>query len=160
MAALTTGNGVNATLRAALVAKTAGPEGFPDAQTWGTKLRVCFDTYAMASTDTAAAGMVCTIGRVPKGAIVLGFSVANEANAAATTADLQLVDLDGNITTATASEAWTSWNGANQQWIPVLEAVTAAGALDEEHTVTVTTAANTWAASISISVATFYIMED
>jgi len=161
MAALTTANGVQSTLRAALVAGTAGVEGFMDGANFvGTKLRVCLDTYAMASTDTAAAGMVCTIGRVPKGGTVLGFMVYNEANAAATTADLQLVDSDGNITTATASEAWTSWNAANQQWIPALEAVVAAGGLDEEHTVTVTTAAATWAASISIAVATVYVLED
>lgn len=160
MAALTTANGVESTKRAAVVAKTAGPEGFPNADAFASKLRTCFDTYAMAAADTAAAGFVLTIGAVPKGARVLGFIVANEANSAATTADLQLVDLDGNITAATAAEAWTSWNAANQQFIPVLEALTAAGPLDEEHTVTVTTAAQTWAASISVSVTTLYVTED
>lgn len=161
MAALTTANGVNETKRAAIAARTAGVGSFIDgANQWGTKLRVIFDTYAMDAADTAAAGFVLTVGQVPKGAIVLGFSVANEANSAATTADLQLVDAAGNITAATAAEAWTSWNAANQQYIPVLEAVTAAGGLDEAHTITVTTAAQTWAASISISVATYYLSED
>ncbi len=161
MAAITTANGVQSTKRAALNANTGSLSDLIDgANFWGTKLRVCFDTYAMDSADTAAAAFVLTIGRVPKGGIVLGFVVANEANSAAVTADLQLVDSSGNITQATASEVWTSWNSANQQVIAALEAVTAAGGLDEEHTVTVTTAAATWAASISISVATLYILED
>ena len=160
MAAITTANGVNMTNRAALNAGTGTLSNLMDgANQVGTKLRVCFDTYAL-SGNTMAAGGVLTMGRVPKGAIVLGFYCANEANSAATTADLQLVDAAGNITQATASEAWTSWNGANQQFIPCLEAIAAAGPLDEEHTVTVTTAAQTYADGVSIAVATFYIEED
>lgn len=160
MATLTTANGVESTKRAAIIARTSGVGSFIDgANLWGTKLRIVYDTYAMSASDTAAAAFVLTMGAVPKGARVLGFYVANEANSASVTADLQLVDADGNITQATASEAWTDWNAANQQFIPALEAVSNA-ALDAEHTVTVTTAAATWAASISIVVATLYIVED
>ncbi len=159
MAAITTANGVNVTKRAAILANTGGISDFiKGAEEWGTKLRITYDTYALDG-DTMAAGGVITMGVVPLGARVLGFYCANEANAAATTADLQLVDAAGNITTATASEAWTSWNGANQQFIPALEAVSNA-ALDAEHTVTVTTAAQTFADGKSIVVATLYIAED
>lgn len=160
MAAITTDSGVNYTKEAATFAGTSNlSQMLAAADVWNTKLRITYDTYAMLAADTAVAGFVLTIGTVPKGARVLGFYVANEANSAATTADLQLVDPAGNITQATASEAWTSWNAANQQFIPVLEAVSNA-ALDDRHTVTVTTAAQTWAASISVVVATLYIVED
>lgn len=160
MAALTTANGANATKRAAIIAGTAGVASFIDgANEWGTKLRVCYDTYAMAAGDTAAAGMVITVGAVPKGARVLGWIASNEAHTAAVTADFQLVDAAGNITTASAAEVWTSWNAANQQFIPALEAVSNA-ALDAEHTVTVTTAAAGLVAAKSIAVATLYIVED
>lgn len=159
MGAITTANGVQSTKRAALNANTGSLTDLIDgANLWGTKLRVCYDNYEMDG-DTAGTGMVFTMGRVPKGARVLGFYVGNTANSAATTADLQLVDPAGNITQATASEAWTSWNGANQQFIPTLRAV-AAVAQDDEHTVTVTTAAQTVADGTDITVATLYILED
>jgi len=160
MAALTTANGVNATKRAAIIAGTSGVGSFIDgANQWGTKLRACYDTYVMSSDDTAAAGVVLTMGVVPKGARVLGWYCANEAFGAAVTADFQLVDAAGNITTASAAEAWTSWNAAAQFFVPALEAVSNA-ALDAEHTVTVTTADQALVAAKSIVVATLYIVED
>lgn len=160
MAALTTANGVEATKRAAILAGTSGVGDFIDgAGLWGTKLRGCYDTYAMPAGDTAALGVVITMGVVPKGARVLGWVVSNEAHTAAVTADFQLVDAAGNITTASASEAWTSWNGVNQLWIPALEAVSNAG-LDAEHTVTITTAAQALVAAKSICVTTLYLAED
>ncbi len=159
MAAITTANGVNMTNRAALNANTGSLSNLMDgANQVGTKLRVCYDNYEMDG-DTMAATGVITMGRVPIGARVLGFYVGNTANSAATTADLQLVDPAGNITQATASEAWTSWNGANQQFIPALRAV-ATVAQDDEHTVTVTTAAQTVADGTDITVGTLYILED
>ena len=159
MAAITTANGVSATKRAAIIAGTSGVADFIDgANEWGTKLRVCYDTYVM-SGNTAAAGWVLTIGVVPKGARVLGFYVGNSANSAATTADLQLVDADGNITQATTAEAWTSWNAAAHLFIPAIESV-ADGVQDAEHTVTVTTAAQTVADGTSVTVATLYLAED
>jgi len=159
MAAITTANGVNATKRAALNANTTTLSDFMDgANQWGTKLRVCYDNYEFDGDTMAAAGVI-TMGAVPKGARVLGFYVGNTANSAATTADLQLVDPDGNITQATTAEAWTSWNAAAHLFIPATRAV-AAVAQDDEHTVTVTTAAQTVADGTDITVATFYILED
>jgi hypothetical protein len=159
MAAITTANGVNATKRAALNANTGSLSDFMDgANQWGTKLRVVYDNYEFDGDTMAAAGVI-TMGAVPKGARVLGFYVGNTANSAATTADLQLVDPAGNITQATASEAWTSWNAAEELFIPALRAV-AAVAQDDEHTVTVTTAAQTVADGTDITVATLFILED
>lgn len=159
MAAITTANGVQSTKRAALNANTGSLTDLIDgANLWGTKLRVCYDNYEMDG-DTAAAAMVFTMGRVPKGARVLGFYVGNTANSAATTATMSLVDPAGNITAASASAAWTSWNGVNQLFIPALRAV-AAVAQDDEHTVTVTTADQTVADGTDITVATLYILED
>ena len=160
MGAILTGNGANATHRAAIIAGTQGISSFIDgANEWGTKLRVCYDTYAMGALDTAVAAFVLTIGAVPKGARVLGWYCANEANGANVEADFQLVDVAGDITAASAAGVWTDWTNANQQFVPALEAVSNA-ALDAEHTVTVTTGTNTWAASISVVVATFYLVED
>ena len=159
MAAITTANGANTTKRAAIIAGTSGVGDFIDgANQWGTKLRIQYDIYEFDGDTMAAAGVI-TMGAIPKGARVLGFYVANTANSAATTADLQLVDPDGNITTATASEAWTSWNAAEELFIPALQAVSCA-ALDDVHTVTVTTAAQTVADGTDIVVATLYIVED
>ncbi len=159
MADISTASGVNYTKYAAIIAGTAGIASFIDGTNeWGTKLRVLYDTYEWDG-DTSSTGAVITMGALPKGAKTIGFYVANTANSAATTADLQLVDSDGNITTATASEAWTSWNGAAQLFIPALVAVSKT-VLDEVHTVTVTTAAQTVADGTIIVVATLYLIED
>lgn len=159
MATITTANGVNSTKRAALNANTGTIADFIDgANLWGTKLRVCHDNYEMDG-DTAAAGMVFTMGRVPKGARVLGFYVGNSAGTNAVTADLQLVDPAGNITAATTAEAWSSWASAAHFFIPATRAV-AAVAQDDEHTVTVTTAVAGVTDGTDITVATFYILED
>lgn len=161
MAAITTANGVNYTKVAATIAGTSagGIGNFVDgANEWGTKLRVMFDKYTFDG-DTMAATGVLTLGKLPLGAKVLGFYVSNSANSAATTADLQLVDPAGNITTATASEAWTDMTAANQQFIPALLAVSTT-VLDDTHTVTVTTAAQTLADGTILGIATLYILED
>lgn len=159
MAAITTANGVNATKRAALNAGTTTLSDFMDgANQWGTKLRVCYDNYEFDGDTMAAAGVI-TMGAVPKGARVLGFYVGNTANSAATTATLSLVDPAGNITAATTTAAWTSWNAAAHLFIPATRAV-AAVAQDDEHTVTVTTADQTVADGTDITVATLYILED
>ncbi len=160
MATITTANGVGSTKRAALNANTGSLSDFIDgANLWATKLRACYDIYEMASDDTAASGFVLTIGVVPKGARVLGWYCANEANSATVEADFQLVDAAGNITTASTAGVWTDWTGAKQFFVPALEAVSKA-ALDAEHTVTITTGTNTWANSISAVVITFYLIED
>ena len=159
MAAITTANGVQSTKRAALNANTGSMSDLIDgANLWGTKLRVVYDTYEFDGDTMAAAGVI-TIGAVPKGARVFGWYCSASAASVAVTADFQLVDAAGNITTASASEAWTSWNGVTQFLIPALEAV-AKAALDAEHTVTITTAAQTIPDGLTLVVATLFIVED
>lgn len=160
MAAITTANGVQSTKRAALNANTGSLTDLIDgANLWGTKFRVVYDNYEFDG-DTMAQGGIITMGAIPKGARVLGFYVGNTANSSAVTATLSLVDSAGNITAASEAAAWSSWNAAEHLFIPALRAV-AAVALDEEHTVTVTTiAAQTIADGTDITVATLYILED
>ena len=157
MSDLSTANGVNSTKRAAIIAGTSGVADFIDGTNeWGTKLRVTYDIYEWDG-DTSSLGAVITMGAVPKGGKVVGFYVANSANSAAVTATLQLVDSDDNITTA--SGTWSSWNSAGQHFLPALVAVSQT-VLDEEHTVTVTTAAATAADGTIIVVATLFLIED
>ena len=160
MSDLSTASGVSYTKYAAIIAGTQGLSSFLDgANEWGTKLRVCYDTYTMSALNTASLGFVLTVGVVPKGARVLGWYCANAANAANVEADFQLVDAAGDITTASAAGVWTNWTNANQQFVPALSTVSSAG-LDAVHTVTVTTGTNTWAASVTVVVVTFYLVED
>jgi hypothetical protein len=158
MAALTTANGVNATKFAALAAGTTTIQDFVDGVAdQGTGVRVSFDSYTVP-TDTIAVAGVITMGKVPKGSRILGFHVTNTAMAAAATADLQIVDSDGNITAMTAAEAWTDMTTAQGLFIPALNA--GQTALDEDHTVTVTTAAQVLDATKVITVSTLYIGQD
>ncbi|KKK95718.1 hypothetical protein LCGC14_2670010 [marine sediment metagenome] len=159
MAALTTANGVNMTKRAALNANTGSLTDLMDgANQVGTKLRMCYDTYEFDG-DTMDATGVITIGAVPKGARVFGWYCSAAAASVAVTADFQLVDAAGNITTASAAEVWTTWNGVTQFFVPALEAVSN-DALDAEHTVTITTLAATIPDGLSLVVVTFYLVED
>lgn len=160
MAALTTANGLNSAKRAAILAGTSGVGSFIDGTNeWNTKLRNCYDSYVVGTGDTAAAGFVITAGRVPEGGRVIGFQVTNTATAAAVTATLSLVDSDGNITAASASGAWTAMTTAQGLFIPALQGVQLTR-LDEEHTVTVTTAAQAMAAAEQLTVNTLYLIED
>lgn len=159
MAAITTANGVNATKRAALNANTGTMSDFMDgANQWGTKVRAVYDSYEFDGDTMAAAGVI-TIGAVPKGAKVFGWYAAASAASVAVTADFQLVDAAGNITQASGSEAWTTWNGITNLFIPALEVVTKT-ILDAEHTVTLTTAAQTIPDGLSLVVITLYLVED
>ena len=159
MAALTTASGENYTKVAAIEAGTLGVGDFVDGTNlWGTKARIVFDKYTVTA-DTVAVGGVITLGKVPEGARVLGFMVTNPAAAAAATADLQLVDAAGNVTAVTAAEAWTDLTVAQGLYIPALSAG-AATALDEAHTVTVTTAAQILDADVVLTVSTVCIYED
>jgi len=158
MAALTTANGVNATKFAALAAGTTTISDFVDGVAdQGTGVRVSYDSYTVP-TDTVAVAGVITMGKVPKGSRVIGFQVSNDAMAAAATADLQLVDAAGNITAITAAEAWTDMTTAQGLFIPAL--IAGMTPLDEDHTVTVTTAAQVLDATKNITVSTLYIGQD
>jgi hypothetical protein len=151
MAASTTLKGTEYTKTAAILAHTASAESFPDASK--RKLRGMYDEFVDADTAWDLASEI-GMGYVPKGARVLGFIVSNDAVGAAVTADLEI----GGVA-ATAAEAWTSMNGANQLFIPAL-ATFQDTPLTTDSVVTVVTAAATLAATKKITVTTVYLDED
>ncbi len=150
MAASTTLKGANYTNVAAVVAGTASAGSYPNASQ--RKLRGMYDYFE--SSVAYDAGSEIGMGLIPKGARVLGFIVSNEAISAAVTADFEV----GGVA-ASASEAWTSMNGAQQLFIPAL-AVFQQTPLTANSVVTVVTAAATLAADKRISVTTVYLDED
>ena len=135
---------------AKIVASFASAGTFPNASK--RKLRGMYDYFE----STVAYDLASEIGMglLPKGARVIGFIVSNEAIGAAVTADFEI----GGVA-ASASEAWTSMNGANQQFIPAL-ATFQQVPLTADSVVTVVTAAATVAADKRISVTTLYLDED
>lgn len=111
----TTLKGVNYTSVAGVVAGTLSAGSFINASTqFGSKLRVMYDQY-VADADYGA-GSVVSMGLLPKGAIVLGFYFASEAQGVATTADIEI----GGVA-ATGAEALTDMTSATAQIVPVLE---------------------------------------
>ena len=153
MAASTTLKGANYTKVAGVVAGTLSAESFINAmKEFGSRLRSQYDYFE----STVAYDLASEIGMglIPKGARVLGWIVSNEAVGAAVTADFEV----GGVA-ASASEAWTSMNAANQQFIPAL-AVFQQTPLTADSVVTVVTAAATLAADKRISVTTLYQQDD
>lgn len=150
-AASTTLKGANYTKVAAIVAGTEGGGGtFPNASR--RKMRGMYDYFE--STVAYELASEIGMGLIPKGARIIGFLVSNEAVGAAVTADFEV----GGVA-ASASEAWTSMNGAQQLFIPAL-ATFQQVPLTVDSVVTVVTAAATLAADKRISVTTLYLDED
>ena len=154
MAASTTLKGANYTKVAGVVAGTKSAESFVNAMVvFGSRLRTMYDTFVDADTAWDAASEIA-MGLLPKGAIVLGWIVTNDANSAATTADFEV----GGVA-ASAAEAWTSMNGANQLFIPAL-ATFQDTPLTADSIVTVVKAAQTLATSTKLIVTTLYLNDD
>lgn len=77
MADLSVAVGVNATIRAAIVAGTSGVGAFLDgANEHGTKLRAMYDTYVVPTADTLHTDCVLTMSTLPVGARCLGWIYA------------------------------------------------------------------------------------
>ena len=150
MAASTTLKGTRYTNTAGVVAGTLSAGSFNDASK--RKIRGMYDYFE--STVAYDLASEIAMGLIPKGARVLGFIVSNEAIGAAVTADFTI----GGVA-ASASEAWTSMNGANQQFIPAL-ATFQQVPLTADSVVKVVTAAATLAANKRISVTTLFLNED
>lgn len=141
--------GLEYTKTAAILARTASAESFPNASK--RKLHALYDEFVDADTAWDLASEI-GFGILPKGARVLGFIVSNVAVGAAVTATIKVGD-------TTASDTWTSMNSANQQYLPVLAAVGGAE-LTADSVVTVVTGGATLASTKKISVATLYLIED
>ena len=154
MAASTTLKGANYTKVAGVVAGTLSAGSFIDASIYfGSRLKTQYDYFVDADTAWDLASEI-GMGLLPKGATVLGWIVSNDAVGAAVTADFEI----GGVA-ASASEAWTSMNGANQLFIPAL-ATFQDTPLTADSILTVVTAAATLAATKKLIVTTLYLNED
>lgn len=153
MAVVTTNKGVNYTSVAGVVAGTLSAGSFINASTmFGTKLRVQYDTYAFLADADATS--ILSMGLLPKGARVLGFYWASEAQGVATTADIEI----GGVA-ATAAEALTDMTSATQQFVPATEAMSNTP-LTVDSVITVINAAQAFKLGKSVVLATLYLDED
>lgn len=156
MTAHTAVNGVNATKRAAIVAKTAGASDFIDgANEWGTKLRCIYDEYTVATGDTVAASATLTFGTLPTGAKPL-FAVFAQSGAG----DVATGGIKIGGVAATAVAVLTDMTSATHQIVP----------LNNTFTTTVTSAAVAVTillsadadldAATNVNLAIFFVLED
>lgn len=147
MAAITTGNGVEQTkFAAAGIANMVG-------KLWNNDVKFAYDKYTLPSTDTAAAGMVISMGRIPKSAIVLGFFWTATAQGAAVTADVEI----GGVA-ATTSEVFTDMTSATTQIVGAT-GVFPFTPLTADSQVTVITAAQALNPGGTVTLCTIYVMD-
>jgi len=147
MAALTTANGVEQTKYA------AGGIANMVAKLWNNDIKFAYDKYTLPATDTAAAGFVISMGRLPKHAIVLGFLWSATAMGAAMTADVEI----GGVA-ATAAEAFTDMTSATQQFV-LSTGIFPYTPLTADSAITVTTAAQAFAPEATVTLTTLYVMD-
>lgn len=147
MAAITTANGTEQTKYA------AGGISNMVAKLWNNDIKFAYDDYTLPSTDTAAAGFVISMGRLPKNAIVIGFQWTSTAQGAAVTADVAI----GGVA-ATTAEAFTDMTAATTQFVGAT-GIFPYTPLTAESQVTVTTAAQAIAASSTVTLTTMYVMD-
>lgn len=147
MAAITTGNGVEQTKFA------AGGIANMVTNLWHKELMFVYDEYAVPADDTAAAGMVISMGRLPINAIVLGFFWTATAQGAAVTADVEI----GGVA-ATTSEAFTDMTSATTQYVGAT-GVFPYTPLTADSQITVITAAQPLGVSDKVTLMTMYVMD-
>ena len=147
MAALTTVYGVNATKYKNIAAGTTGMADYISEE-WQDNVKMVYDSYAVASTDTMAAGGIFTFGRLKKGSRVLFAVVTYSAQSVATTGTLK-------VGTTTIGEV-TSMTAAGSQVIGMLTAGIGTP-ITADANITLTTADQTVPASATISCVVFYI---
>ena len=147
MAAITTGNGTEQTKYA------AGGIDNMVGKLWNNDVKFAYDEYTLPSTDTAAAGFVISMGRIPKHAIVIGFQWTSTAHGAAITADVAI----GGVA-ATTAEAFTTMNAATTQFVGAT-GIFPYTPLTAESQVTVTTKTAAFAPSATVSLTTLYVMD-
>ena len=135
---------------AGVVAGTLSAGSFNNASK--TKLRAKVDTITFAADADAAS--VTSMGLLPKGARVIGFYFASEAQGVAVTADIEV----GGVA-ATTAEVLTDMTSATQQLVPCVEAVSK-DELTVDSVVTIINAAQAFKATKRIILATLYLIED
>jgi len=152
MAASTTLKGVEYTKTAAIVAGTASAESFPDASK--RKLRGMYDMF-VHETVAYDAGSVISMGLLPKGCRVLGWTVAWEAQGAAVTADFTI----GGVAASTAEAVTDMTSDGAIGFIPALVAFQQTP-LTANSIVALVTAAQATGIGDQINITTWYIDED
>lgn len=152
MAASTTLKSVEYAKVAAILASTTGGVGtFPDA----SKRKLRGERALFVDESTAwDSGSEITFMLLPKGAIVLGFIVAAEAQGGAVTMDFEI----GGVTASTA-EAVTSMNSDMSIIIPVLQVFQRTPLTEDSLLVGITAAAATGIGD-EIEVTCLYLLED
>lgn len=147
MAAVTTVNGVEQTKFA------AGGIANMVTNLWQNEPKFVYDKFTMDAADTGAAGLVLSMGRLPKHAIVLGFYWTSTAQGAAMTADVAI----GGVA-ATTAEAFTDATAATTQFVGAT-GVFPFTPLTADSQITVTTAAEDFVASATVTLMTLYVMD-
>ena len=156
MTDLSTAYGVNYTKYYNVVTgKTAGPADLIDgANQWGTKLRVMYDTYTVATGYTLHTDCTLSMGVIPKGAIILGWYFAQSGGGEACVATAEL-----GTTAVSATSAFTDMTSATQQFVPALSSCSD-GATTSAQVMNLGLATADIDAATVIVLATFYIIED
>jgi hypothetical protein len=156
MTDLSTAYGVNYTKYYNIV--TAGTGGLADfidgANQWGTKLRVMYDTYTVATGYTLHTDCTLSMGIIPKGAIILGWYFAQSGGGEACVGTMEL-----GTTAVSAASALTDMTNATQQFIPALSTCSD-GATTSAQVMNIGLATADIDAATVIVLATFYILED
>lgn len=149
-------NGVNATKRAAIVAGTQGVGDFIDgANEWGTKTRVMYDEYTVASGDTVAVSATLTFGTLPKGAKPL-YAVWTQADAnGAATGGIQI----GGVA-ATGATDITSMAADTTQILPINNTFATTFTSAAVAVTVVLSSDADLNALCNVTLSIFYIMED
>lgn len=120
---------------------------------WGTGVCAVYDTYTPPAGVTPAAGSTIYMGRLPKGATVIGFLWTSTAQGAAVTADVTI-----GSTAATTAEAFTDMTAATTQFVGAT-GVFPYTPLTADSAIIVTTAAQSMAAESTVTLTTLYIVE-
>lgn len=156
MTDLSTAYGVNYTkYYNAVTGGTTGPGDYIDgANQWGTKLRVMYDTYTVATGYTLHTDCTLSMGVIPKGAIILGWYFAQSAAGEAAVGTMEL-----GTTAVSAASALTDMTSATQQFIPALSTASD-GATTSAQVMNIGFATADVDAATVLVLATFYILED
>ncbi len=151
-------NGVNATKRAAILAKTVGQADFIDgANEWGTKLRCIYDEYTVATGDTIAASARLTFGTLPVGARPI-FSVFTQSGGGGggATGSIQIA---GTLAIA-ALTTLTDMTNATTQIVPFINTYVTSALTTASAVSVLLTATDDLDAATNITLAVFFILED
>lgn len=119
---------------------------------WHKELLFVHDEYTVDSADTGAAGLVLSMGRLPKNAIVLGFFWTTTAQGAAMTADVEIAGV-----AATESEALLDGSNATGNYAAAV-GVFPYTPLTVDSQITVITASQNTIADSTVTLTTMYVM--